>query len=216
VVSNSPTTIEAPTAPNGNPAVVIDTPAPSPAPSVIGIDTDMPSPAPYVITITSSPVSNDTPAPTVGGDHATDDGMADDFAGSDDATQEDEITTCKNNAVITSIDSEGANDVQITTQASNGACAILSDSTHMIYYPVPNFLGDDSCDYTLCVDSDESGELTCTEGTLNVKVVECPIWQPDTQSPVAGVDVPTMSPTCEYAVSTELKRCDTSQVTILH
>ena len=140
----------------------------------------------FVITVTSSPISMDTPSPTVSTN------------GSDDVTSEDEVDTCKNNAVITSLDTSGS--IQITTQAAHGACAILSDSS-IIYYPIPNYLGGDSCGYSVCLDSETSGELTCTEGSLNVSVVECPIWGLGTQSPVANEDAPTMSPTCDYAVS---------------
>jgi hypothetical protein len=205
MLSNVPTAVEAPTAPNGQPAAV--TPAPfasftddivwdTPAPS-IGEDT-VPTPSPFVITVTSSPVSWDTPSPTQAGgsDDANDDGTVDDMAGSDDAATDDKVSTCKNNAVMSSVSSEGS--AEITTQATHGVCAMLTSST-MIYYPKPNYLGMDSCAYTLCVQSMESGEMVCSEGTLEVNVVECPVWKDSpTESPG---DVPTLSPTCDYSVS---------------
>ena len=177
-LTDAPTPVEAPTAPNGKPAFV--TPAPSPG-------SDAPTPAPFVISITSSPISMDTPSPT--GLALTDD------VTSDTITQ---ASTCKNNAVITPIDIDGS--LEITTSAAHGACAIYS--TNIIYYPLPNYLGRDECSYTSCSGSDESGELECSEGLLEVNVVECSI---DTPVPTASsTDVPTVSPTCDYAVSGSL------------
>lgn len=138
---------------------------------------------------------------TFGSDDAVTDGNVDDMAGSDDAASEDDtLTTCKNNAVLSPLDDTAASSIEITSQANHGACAILVDS--IVYYPIPNYLGMDVCEYSVCMESEMSGELNCTSEALIVEVVECPIWGVGTASPsVGGGDVPTMSPTCDYAVS---------------
>ena len=181
MLTETPTYYEGPTIPNGKP---VPTPEPTLEPTP---ETPVPTPAPFVINVTSKPSSLivATPSPV-----ATDSKVA---------------TTCKNNAVITSITESGT--VDITSQASHGTCAVLYD-TSIIYYPIPGFIGSDKCEYSLCVSNDSTGEFECSEGVLEVSVVDCPLVVSPTPEPTPSptespvTDTPTESPTCDYAVST--------------
>lgn len=174
MLTETPTYNEAPTIPNGKP--VLPEPVPTPEPTLEPTpETPVPTPAPFVINVTSKPSSLivATPSPV---------------------TADSKIaTTCKNNAVITSITESGT--VDITSQASHGTCAVLYD-TSIIYYPIPGFIGSDKCEYSLCVSNDSTGELECSEGVLEVNVVDCPLV-------VSPTPEPTKAPTSSAPVSSE-------------
>jgi len=67
----------------------------------------------------------------------------------------------------------------ITTQAVNGNCEVVSNSTKVKYTPENGFVGGDSCVYTACV----QGSVTaCDKATLTIDVEAAPTSSP-TQSP---------------------------------
>ena len=67
----------------------------------------------------------------------------------------------------------------ITTQAANGNCEVVSNSTKVKYTPDNGFVGGDSCVYTACV---IGSDKACDTATLTIDVAAAPTSNP-TQSP---------------------------------